>query len=74
MRGPTSAELALHFALVTFWESLVDLEGGQEGLGVEEEGNHFATALVADDERGSGSSNLLLDLFMPGEGHLRWYY
>lgn len=33
---------------------------------------HFAAALVANDERGSGSSNLLLDLFLPGERHGNW--
>ena len=36
---------------------------------MEEEGSHFAAALVADDERGGSGSDLLLDLFMPGEGH-----
>ena len=33
MRGPTSAELALHFALVAFGECLVYLEDSQDGLG-----------------------------------------
>lgn len=37
--------------------------------GDKEEASYFAAALVANDEGGSCSSDLLLDLFLPGEGH-----
>jgi hypothetical protein len=40
-----------------------------ERLREKDEGGHLAAALVANDERGTGGSDLLLDVFLPGERH-----